>query len=109
MKLQGGMSMDAVKFHPDVREVAIALIDCARELVELPMEAERGVRFNYTPGVLWRAESMFSEDDFLREPLRVVFGALIDAARSDYWYSHEKDYSYETEVEDEYESESDAC
>lgn len=110
MKIQGGMSLDAVKFRDDVREVVISLIGHARESVELPMGAERGVRFNYNDGVLWRAESMFSEDEFLVDPLRVVYGALIDAARADWHYTHEKEYSYKEETEDtENEWESDAC
>lgn len=106
MKIPGGMSANAVKYHDDVRQVALSLIGHARVVVALPMEAERGVRFNYTEGVLWRLESMFSEDEFLREPLQSVDGALIDAARSDWHYTHEKEYDFEYEVE---EWESDAC
>lgn len=100
MNVPGGMDMSAVKFSDDVRDVALSLIGHAREVVKLPEWAERGVRFNHDAGVLWRLESMFDEDTFLRNPLPAVEAALVDAAKSDYWYTQEKDYDEPYEVSD---------
>lgn len=104
MKLPGGLDMNAVRFAEDVRQVVLDLLPHARLVVVLPDEAERGSRFNNNETTLWRIESMFSEDDFLREPLKTIEAALVDAAKSDYWYTHEKDWGY-PEIEDDSESE----
>lgn len=106
-----GMSMDAAKYSEDLRAVALELIRAARPGVQLPTNAERGPRFMYDDGILWRLESMTSEDDFVHDPIKGIMGALIDAAQSDYWYSHEKDYGYEgvEDAEDIEEWETDAC
>jgi hypothetical protein len=106
MKLQGGLDMNAERFSDDVREVVKDLLPHVRLVAQLPKEAEAGPRFHSTDTMLWRVESMFSEDEFLREPLKVIEAALIDAARSDWWYAHEKECDYPQE---DYESEGDAC
>lgn len=109
MKLNSGIDMNAVKYAADVREVVVSLIGHARDVVKLPAEAEKGLRFYHTEGVLARVESMFSEDEFIHDPLVAVNAALIDACKADYWYSHEKEWDMIQE-EDEYEWESDnAC
>lgn len=115
MKLPGGMDANAVKFRDDLRAVALELMPHARLVVKLPDEAERGSRFNDNAGVLWRLESMFDADDFAIDPINTINAALIDAAKSDWYYSHEKDYGHDNTCgcnacePDDYESESDAC
>lgn len=88
------MNINASPYNEGLRQVALQLILHARELVELPPYAEKGVRFYHNDGVLWRLESARSEDDFVLDPVAAVFGALIDAAQSDYWYSHEKEWGH---------------
>ena len=54
-----------------------------------------GVRFNDNSDILCRIESNIREDDLPKdiEDLKdVVEEALIDAASSDYYYAHEKDW-----------------
>lgn len=109
MNTPNGMDVNAVEYHTDVRAVAVALIDAARGLIILPEGTMRGDRFNYTQGVLWRVESMFKEDEFIHDPVAAINAALLDAAKSDYWYLHEKEYTFAEEVGEEYEFESDAC
>lgn len=99
--------MDALKYSDDVRALAREFIILTREHVQLPADAERGVRYDYNDGVLWRLEGMFTEDEFLNDAVHAVEMALIDAAKSDYWYSHEKEYEWPDD--EEYEFESDAC
>lgn len=106
MKLQGGLDVDAVKFTDGMRAVVIELLPYVRLAVKLPDNTERGVRFNDTAGVLWRLESMFGEDEFAHNPVGVIEAALIDAAKSDYWYSNEKDYEWPESVD---EDESEGC
>lgn len=108
MKVPGGTVMNVVMFEQGIQEVAISLIGFARELVDLPVEAEKGSRFNDTANVLWRLESMFSEDEFVHDSVKTINAALIDAAKSDYWYAHEEQWDYTYDA-DEYEWESDAC
>jgi hypothetical protein len=110
MKLQGGLDVNAVPFTDGMREVAIELMQHARKAIVLSNEAERGARFNNDCDVLWRLESMFDECDFANDPIGTLVAALVDAAKSDFWYSHEKEYDDLARFNDEdYESESDAC
>jgi hypothetical protein len=108
MKLQGGMDMEAGKYEPEIQALALELIGHTRDVVKLPSDAEKGARFNNTTEVLWRLESMFTEDDFLGDTIHTIELALLDAAKADYWYANEKEWDTEV-VQDEYEFQGDAC
>jgi hypothetical protein len=97
-----GLALHAEQYRQDIREVALVLIKAARPIIELPTsEVMRGARFNDDLGVLWRLESMTKENDFVHDPILGISNALVDAAQSDFWYEHEKDYGNEdTDVED---------
>lgn len=92
MNLPGGINLNAVKFAEDVQEVALSMIGHVRKVVKLPADAEQGMRFNDDQMTLLRLESMFSEAEFIHEPISTVEAALIDAAKSDAWHSKEKDW-----------------
>lgn len=81
------------------------MIRHARKVVKLHEGAETGSRFNDDQLVLMRVESMFYEVEFIHEPLRTVEGALLDAAKADYWYNREKEWG----LEDEDDVENDPC
>lgn len=102
----GGMRVDAPRYNDGLREVAATLIEAMRGVVELPKDAERGSLFNSTPGLIWRIESSFDAADFAMNPIAAIEWALIDAAQSDYWYSHEKDWGDSVDLE---EWDTDAC
>lgn len=108
MKLKGGIAVDRVRFTDGMREVALELMVHARNVIVLPTEAERGLRFNSNEAVFMRVESMFAESDFAIDPIGSLSAALLDAAQSDYYYAHEKDYGDEC-LADEDAWESDAC
>lgn len=89
------------------------LIEHTRRSIVLPEEALKDLRFKDSADVFARLESMVSEDDFLHEPCFSIERALVDAAKADYWYAHEKSW---TAPEDDCcygtcgdERESDAC
>jgi hypothetical protein len=88
----GGLWIDAPKYSTENREKAINLINGLRSIINLPNKAEKGTIFKYTQGVLWRLESLSTEQEFLEYPVFNVTDALIDAAKSDYWYRYEKQY-----------------
>lgn len=102
------IDLTAARYAGDVQEVAISMIRHARKVIALPDGTECGTRFNSDEMTLRRLESMFSETEFIHEPLNTVEAALLDAAKSDYWYSNEKEYVFQ-EPEEDYEWESDAC
>lgn len=101
MKLPGGLDIYAVKFTADIHDVALELLPHTRKAVVLPTDAERGSEFNNDDRVLWRLESMFSEDEFCHDPIGTLSAALLDAAKSDHWYTHEKEWDMIQETEDE--------
>jgi len=102
--LKGGMSMDAPKYSEPVRRFAVEQIKNRQSTVDIPVDTvyhqchahgsnmEKGVRFNDDLGILWRLESQATEEEFMADPILTVDSALMDAAASDYWYTHEKDY-----------------
>lgn len=106
MKLNG-LDIYAAGYTTGLREVALELIPYTREAIALPSGAIKGSRFNDSMAVLWRLESMFSEDDFVHDPIGTISSALLDAAKSDYWYTQEKDWGAEDDTDEDWES--DAC
>lgn len=105
-KVPGGWSMDRTPFSQVAREVLAAMLNARRLGLRLADDAERGMRFNDDNAILARLESMFTEGEFMACPGLRIDSALTDAAQSDYWYNHEKDYgddeTPETEIaEDE--------
>lgn len=97
--MKGGWTMDRVKYSEWALYVAVRLIERRRPYMQLPDDAERGVRFNSNDAILARLESNYTEIEFNVCPGLSVEAMLLDAAKSDYWYAHDKDYGYES-VED---------
>lgn len=95
IKLQGGWSMDREKFSGDAIKIMEIAIDHRRQLLELPDDAMRGMRFKSNSSILVRLESMFTEAEFMECPGLRIDAALLDAARTDHWYEFEKDYEQE--------------
>lgn len=95
-----GMRMDAVKYAEPVRRYALEQIRNRRDSFVLPAEAEKDVRFKDDAGVLWRIESHYTEEEFMACPGVAVDAGLLDAAQSDWWYNHEKDYGDEPDYDE---------
>lgn len=100
-KISGGWSMGRMPYSSVARDLIFAMIDARRPVFILPANAERGMRFNDNNTILARLESMFTMDEFTACPGLRIDAALIDAAQSDYWYSHEKQYGTDPEEESE--------
>src|SRR5882672_2583521 len=100
MKLiKGGWIFDRARYQPAVERFARQLIDERRPFLILPNEAERGVRFNSDDAVMARIESNYTEEEYMSCPGLATDAMLLDAARSDSWYAHDKDYGTdETEI-----------
>ncbi len=108
MTIKGGIALDRVAYSEAARSVFDIAVNHRRLGLKLGDDALRGMRFGSDSGVLARLESMFTEGEFMACPGTRIDAALIDAAQSDHWYTHEKDYempeclSDETEIaEDE--------
>lgn len=94
-------TIERVPYSPTAREIAYDLIPKLRDGVELPgSDVMQGVRFKDDDSVFIRLESMTKEGDFMTCPRASVELALIEAARSDYWYEHEKEYEMELPTDD---------
>lgn len=91
-RIKGGWSMDRVAYQPAVVRFTQRLMLERRLLLLLPDDAERGCRFNSDDAVMARIESNYTEEEFMACPGLAVDAMLADAAKSDYWYSHEKEY-----------------
>jgi hypothetical protein len=72
--------------------VAVELMHELRDRVVLPLDAEKGTRFNDDNHTLWVLESATKETEFVLDPAFHVGRALVESARSDHWYNHEKQY-----------------
>jgi len=100
-----GLRVDAPKFSTETKARIITVIDFIRDAITLPDEAEKGTRFKSNDHVIWLIESGATEAEVNEQLNEAVRLGLIEAARSDWWYNHEKDwgddYDYAEEVEDE--------
>lgn len=97
--LRGGWTIDRIAYSPIWQHTARELIPVVRRtLDDLPSDALQGIRFRDNESILVRVESMFSEPEFMTSPRACISAALVDAARSDYWYANEKDYGDEPEL-----------
>lgn len=89
-------TLERTPYSPKAREIAYDLIPKLRDNVELPgSDVLQGIRFKDDDSVFIRLESMTKEGEFMTRPRACVTAALIEAARSDYWYEKEKDYEME--------------
>lgn len=94
------MDINAPKYDPSRRAQAIYLMQHLRDRIVLPDEAEKGFRFKNDSHVLWVLESQATEAQFTEDPVFHATAALIESAKSDYWYNHEKDYDWPELYED---------
>lgn len=98
-KIKSGWVMDRKPFGDIARAVFLSCVDIERTFAIMPMDAMKGLRFNDNAAVLARVESYCTEIEFLGCPGPKIEEALIDAAKSDWWYQFEKDYGTdETEI-----------
>lgn len=86
------MNLNAPTYSDSARLLAVSLMDGLRDRCVLPHDALREGRFNSNSHTLWVLESQASEAEFNEDPAFHVFRALVESARSDYWYKYEKDY-----------------
>lgn len=99
-----GITFERKLFSEDARDVFIIAVEHRRTILQLPVDAMKGSRFNSDEAVLARVESACREAEFMACPGPHIDAALTDAARSDFWYAHEKrydDYCYADETGDE--------
>jgi hypothetical protein len=95
------MNINAVKYSPFMKSHAIHLFHALRDRILLPTDALKGLRFNSDDRVLWILESNSTEAQFIEDPGFLAGHALIEAAKSDYWYAAEKDYADDEDYGDE--------
>lgn len=79
-------------YSRDTKLAALALIKGMRPIIKLVENESAGQRFNNDERILWNLESSATEDQFLLEPYDTTYAAFVEAAKADYWYSHEKDW-----------------
>jgi hypothetical protein len=94
------MGINAPKYSEPSRTAAISIMHNIRERLFLPDEAERGTRFNNDNHTMWVLESQTKEPEFTSDPVHAVANALIESAKSDWWYnSRECDYKWRDDPE----------
>jgi hypothetical protein len=84
--------MERKLFSEDARDIFAVAAGHRRAVLQLPADTTRGARFNDDESVLVRVESACTEAEFMACPGPIIDRALTDAARSDWWYAHEKSY-----------------
>lgn len=94
-----GIYVDRKRYDAETKQLALCAIDRLRPCVYLPVETETGARFNNNERVFDLLESATPQAAFLEFPMRFVEKALLEAAQSDWWYNHEKDYSDDPELD----------
>jgi len=95
-------TMERKLFSKDAGDVFAMAVEHRRTMLQLPVDAMKGTRFNSDEAVLARMESACGEREFMACPGLHIDTALVDAARSDHWYRYEKDYGTdETEIAEE--------
>lgn len=102
-KTKMGIAFERKLFSEDARDVFAIAVEHRRMVLQLPVDAMKGTRFNSDESVLARVESACQEIEFMACPGPSVDAALTDAARSDWWYAHEKrydDYCYADDTND---------
>lgn len=100
-----GVYADRITFSEYARKVFDVAVNHRRSIISLPNGTDRGFRFNDNSHVLSLLESTVTEAEFMSCPGSAIDGSLIGAAKSDFWYSNEKEYDsddYGTEEEDEF-------
>lgn len=105
--IKGGWRFNRKDYSPPVMKYLTNQIENRRHFVEIGKGAEKGPRFKDTSGIVARVISNYSEEQFMADPILTVDAMLVDAARSDWWYSNEKDYLDERQDSDGYEENDD--
>jgi len=98
------MDINALKYSPVNRTHAIEMMHTLRDRILLPDDTLKGSRFNDDNHTMWVLESQTKEEEFIQDPVYYVCQALIESAKSDHWYAHDKrwdddDYGYEEDME----------
>ena len=89
------MDINALRYSESSRTAAVSIMRNIRERIFLPDETKRGTRFYSDDHTMWVLESQTKEVDFTSDPVHAVTKALIESAKSDFWYnSHECDYKW---------------
>jgi len=100
------MDINAPKYSEPNRIAAISIMRNIRERLLLPDEAERGIRFDNDNHTMWVLESQTKETEFVSDPVHTVANALIESAKSDWWYnSRECAYKWKDDYDDGYDCE----
>lgn len=79
-------------YDPITQKIALSLIARIREGFALSNGMEAGTRFKDDEYVLSVLETQAKEGVFTEFPITSIAEALETAARTDYWYAHEKQY-----------------
>lgn len=95
-----GLRVGATKFSDETRNSLLPVLQMMRITMPLPPEALKGSRFNSNEHVFWLLESGATEDEVKGNLLEAARLGLEEAAKSDWWYTHEKDWGNEYEGED---------
>lgn len=93
-------SANAPKYSDTTKQIVLSLLKVLRDRVVIPNGAIKGIRFSDDSDVLAILQSQCTEEVFVEDPVFEVTRALVEAARTDYWYSFEKGYELD-EYEDE--------
>src|SRR5258708_37516976 len=89
---KGDWRFDRVVYSASVLHFLTAEIENRRPFIVLPMEVERGARFNDDGAVIARIESNYTEEEFMACPRLYFVNMLFYAAKSDYWDNHVGNY-----------------
>lgn len=98
------MHMNAVKYSDMAKGLATKVFSELRPVIKLPDETLKGSRFNGDFRLQWILESQAIEEEFMKDPRMACEKALIEAAKSDYYYAREKQWedkapNYDEEIE----------
>jgi hypothetical protein len=95
-----GLRFGAQRFSGETRNLLLPILQMTRLTMPLPPEALKGPRFKSDDHVLWLLESGATEDEVKANLLEAARLGLEKAAKSDWWYTYEKDWGNEYEGED---------
>lgn len=87
-----GLRTDAPKYSQATKDHVTDVVKELRPYIFRTDSMERGSRFNSNEYIIWILESNFDEKTLMSNTYQWVLAALIEAGKSDYWYSNEKDW-----------------
>ena len=95
------MDINALKYSIENREHATKMMDVLRERIVIPADGIKGRRFYDNEYTLWTLETQAKEEEFTQDPVFYVCQALIESAKSDYWYTREKQWTDDEDYDNE--------